>query len=361
MAFMTTTFNGPQIPSDLADVTPGWLTGALARDFPRATVESITAETLHAGTASTFRLHVGYAAGGAAGPATVCLKAGFGVPHSDSLAQVGLYWKEAVVYRDVLPRTSARVASCHAANYNLETGKAFVLIEDLSAVGAAFCSPDEPLTVDQVAIGLEELAALHAAWWGDPSLTEARWTHHGVALGDEDPYIISLNTMIPEVAKTPHGGAVVHLFHRPEVYGPALARLRQADDATATCLIHGDAHVGNFFADADGRPGMVDFQCVQRGNPTHDLANFIGSSLDVLDRRAHERELVHGYRAALERHGVSAPGFDDVWLGYRQHMLYALWAWLLTTDVFQPELSVVTNVFRFGLAALDLNSLGSLE
>jgi hypothetical protein len=35
--------------------------------------------------------------------------------------------------------------------------------------------------------------------------------------------------------------------------------------------------------------------------------------------------------------------------------------WLFTTDGYQSQLHLVTNVFRYGTAALDLDSLGALR
>ena len=118
--------------------------------------------------------------------------------------------------------------------------------------------------------------------------------------------------------------------------------------------------VGNFFVDGNAQPGMADFQCVQRVDHTHDLAMFVASALDVVDRSEHEVALLQHYLDHLERLGVLRPSFDGVWLGYRRHLLYALVVWLFTTDRFQPELHLVTNVFRYGTAALDLDAIGAI-
>jgi hypothetical protein len=37
-----------------------------------------------------------------------------------------------------------------------------------------------------------------------------------------------------------------------------------------------------------------------------------------------------------------------------------MWVWLMTTSTFQDQLRLVTCVYRFGLAALDLDSLGAI-
>jgi aminoglycoside phosphotransferase (APT) family kinase protein len=217
------------------------------------------------------------------------------------------------------------------------------------------------LSVAQVATGVGELARLHASRWNAASLHEPQWMHHGKPLSEVDPFWTRVFERYDDFLKTPHGGALARIFKDRAVMEAAFNRLRTFDDAVARSLIHGDAHVGNFFVDRNGDPGMADFQCVQRGHVTHDLAVFMASALDVLDRRAHEQTLIKDYRSQLQRLGIDAPSFDELWLGYRRHILYALVTWLFTTDTYQPELHLVTNVFRYGVAALDLDTLGAFQ
>jgi Ecdysteroid kinase-like family len=349
------------IPTKLEEVTAGWMTAALAAEFPGADVESVTTETLHDGTAFTCRVYMTYRQGSAAGPATACVKAGMEAPHRGFIFASGLCTKEAIVYQVLLPQTSARVAQCFASGYELSSGKGFILLEDLTPRGGTFCGAEQPLTPEQVASGLEQLAEFHALYWNDPQINEVRWKHRGMSLSEPDQLLQHFASRAADVVQQPHAGAIPQMFQRPDVIAPAMTRLRALDDAAANCVIHGDAHLGNFFLDADGQPCMADFQCVQRGHFTHDVAMFIASSLDVLDRRRHERELVQTYLTALERRVGTAPSFEEAWLGYRRHVLYGMWVWLMTTSTFQDQLRLVTCVYRFGLAALDLDSLGAIS
>jgi hypothetical protein len=348
------------IPLRIGDVTPRWVSAALAASFPGAEITNVTAEELHDGTALTCRLHLSYAPGGVPGPTTVCLKAGAEGAHRTMVFASGLFAKEAMVYRDVLPHIAANVPRCFAAALDAERGHGFVLLEDLGPAGAAFCGAETPWTIEQCASALRQLAALHAVRWGDSELGDPRWRHRGYGLGETDPLFQGMLGLVPRVLETPHGGALARCFQDPAVVGPALARLRALDHVSATGLIHGDAHVGNFYLDARGEAGMVDFQCVQRGHYTHDVAMIVGSSLDPVDRRAAERSLIEGYLGELAALGVEPPSFDDAWLGYCRHLLYGLFVWLVTTEQFQTELRLVTTVFRFGVAALDHDSLGAI-
>ena len=64
-----------------------------------------------------------------------------------------------MVYRDVLPRLSANVPACFAAELDADRGHGFVLLEDLGAAGATFCGAEVPWTVAQTASALRRLAA----------------------------------------------------------------------------------------------------------------------------------------------------------------------------------------------------------
>jgi aminoglycoside phosphotransferase (APT) family kinase protein len=350
-----------ELPND-RKVSPEWLSRALARDFPGATVNEVRPESLHEGTASTSRLYLDYASASAPGPATVCIKSDFGLEHMQRLAQAGLYRKEALVYLDILPAAQTRVAGCYAAGYS-SNGRGFMVLEDLTAAGATFLHPTSGLTVDQVRTGVEALAKLHASTWDRPWLHGRDWMHHGKPLSEIDPFWEAVfEGWENGLANHPHSGAIARPFRDRQIMQSAFNRLRGLQDKVASCLVHGDAHVGNFYADRNGDVGVADFQCVQRGDVAHDLTTFIVTSLDVLDRRAGERDLLQHYVGYLKELGVaSPPSFDQVWLGYRRHLVYSLVSWLFTSVAQQPQLDCVANMHRFGTAALDLDTLGAFE
>jgi aminoglycoside phosphotransferase (APT) family kinase protein len=349
------------IPLDLDEVTPAWLSAALGDSFPGIEIKSMTRESLHQGTASTWRLRLYYGAESPNGPETIAIKSDLGLEHARRLAQVGLYRKEALVYLDVLPAASARVADCYTASYD-DSGRGFMLLEDLSAAGATFLHPTSGLTVAQVKTGVEQLARLHASTWDRPWINGPDWMHHGAPLSVEDRFWDAVFDRWDEGLKHPHAGAIARIFKDLPVVRRAFNRLRTFQDAAARSLVHGDAHVGNFYADRNGDVGMADFQCVQRGDVAHDLTTFIVSSLDIIDRRQNEQALLQYYVGYLKELGVDAPpAVEDVWVGYRRHLIYSLVTWMFTTASAQPELDLVTNMSRFGVAALDLDTLGAFE
>ena len=79
-----------------------------------------------------------------------------------------------------------------------------------------------------------------------------------------------------------------------ETMHAALQALRRFAPGGPTCVIHGDAHLGNMYLDAQGRPGFLDWQTARRGHWAQDVTYFYVSALDPLDRRAWERDLIAG-------------------------------------------------------------------
>ena len=82
--------------------------------------------------------------------------------------------------------------------------------------------------------------------------------------------------------------------------------------------MHGDYRLDNLLFPPDGGPGVVavDFQTLSLALPARDLAYFLGTSLTVEDRRAHERDLVAAYHAALTSYGVVDYSLEQCWDDY---------------------------------------------
>jgi aminoglycoside phosphotransferase (APT) family kinase protein len=151
----------------------------------------------------------------------------------------------------------------------------------------------------------------------------------------------------------PRGVAVSRYFHDRDRMERAMERLRVIDRQGVPCLLHGDPHLGNLYFDADGTAGMLDWQTAYKGPWAHDVAYFIASALDVLDRRDWERPLLRHYLDQLRTRGVAPPSFDEAWDGYCCQMVYGLYYWLVNPVEFQAELNNCAVAPRFALAAID--------
>jgi aminoglycoside phosphotransferase (APT) family kinase protein len=126
-----------------------------------------------------------------------------------------------------------------------------------------------------------------------------------------------------------------------------------------SCLVHGDAHAGNLYLTADGRPGLVDWQLLNRGHWALDVAYHIGAVLTVADRERAERDLVRHYLDRLRSYGAAAPSWEEAWRDYRRALVYGYYLWSITRRVAEP----ITCEFatRLGLAVAANDSFASLE
>lgn len=84
-------------------------------------------------------------------------------------------------------------------------------------------------------------------------------------------------------------------------------------------LCHGDTHLGNTFAQADGTAGIYDWQVFHKMNGLRDIAYFLMHSIPTELRRAEEENLLRRYLAGLAEAGAGAevPSFDEAFDRYR--------------------------------------------
>ena len=150
--------------------------------------------------------------------------------------------------------------------------------------------------MDDTAASLEELARLHATTWQAEHVASQTWLESRLPTylefrGIDD---IRKNFDGPNGRGVPTGtrdaGRLVEAFR---------ALVRRTAASAEWCVVHGDAHVGNVFVDAAGRPGFVDWQMVQR-NPWYlDVGYHIASALSVEERERHEHDLLAHYAERL--------------------------------------------------------------
>lgn len=344
-------------PCKVEDVTADWLTAALQRHYPGALVKSFHFGEINWGTATKMRLMLDYNRRGheLELPATMYLKGGVSVQHQHEVVASG-YEQEVRFFRDIAPALSIPLPACYFSDTDGATGQALVLMEDLLARNAGFGHALSPIGPDTVALGLELLAGLHAHWWQAPQLVDL----------DRFPGVladINLSLLTPDY--------FADCLARPRASEvPAelrdLNRVREAQQAlwnlgvSSPCLIHGDPHLGNWYFESNGEPRLLDWQGIMCGNWAHDVAYFVIGSMTMEDRRLHQRELLRHYLAHLAEQGVSAPGFDEAWLAYRQYAMHGF-MWLLNPVELQPEDITQACAVRFSIAVDELDTLGALN
>jgi aminoglycoside/choline kinase family phosphotransferase len=304
--------SGAGAVSGWQDLTTGWLNEALVAHLGGATVTDASAVPVGTGQVSdSVRLSLTYSRE-AELPATMIAK----VPSADPASRMAAkamrtYEVEARFYAEVAPGLTASIPACYYAAYAAGTDDYVVLLEDLAPAVPGDQLTGVPVADARAAVG--ELAVLHAAGWDTPALAALPW----------------LNRRNP--ARTAATAAMVAGLYDAfrERYADRLAPetlavtqrfvprmgAHLADRGMAATLVHNDFRADNLLF-GGGRPAILDWQSCQLGPGPADLSYFLGSSLPVGQRRAHEQSLVRHYHDVLTARGARL-AWDDCWAQYR--------------------------------------------
>ncbi len=345
------------------------MTAALARRCPGAVVENVDVGAVVDGTNRRARVSLLYADGG--GPDSVFVKWHGRMTHRLALLALRAWAAE------------ARLADCggelplehpvaFAAGVDRPRHRTIVVMDDVTTTGGRPNSATEALEVPEVRAGLEGLARLHAAYWDRPLppglaflrhwRLSARWApisaaslHRGLRLlrhpdrlGPSGP----AGRAVPAMPAGLHASCLERQFRRS-------AALAASGPQT---VLHGDPHPGNTYALPGSRTGFYDWQLVRTGHWSHDVGYFLVSSLDIDDRRRHEKELLGNYLDGLGRGGVAPPAMEHAWARYRATPAFGLCTWLHTLSFgsLQPADVCLTTLGRFASAYGDLETDHSL-
>jgi Phosphotransferase enzyme family len=189
-------------------------------------------------------------------------------------------------------------------------------------------------SIEDAALVIEEIAPFHAQWWG-----ERAPIHTFPRAGDDhdarqERYAGEVDLFLERYgdALSP---AVRHLLDRLR---SRLAAVRAALTGGSQTLIHADLHLDNVIFDsrAEGRSAVVlDWQTSSVGSPAWDVALFLFGSLSIDDRRAAEDALLDRYTTLIAEHGVRDYGVDDLRRDCRLALLAVLAGtvgWLTNLD-----------------------------
>jgi aminoglycoside/choline kinase family phosphotransferase len=345
--------NAP-VPRRVEDITAGWMSEALC-----AHVTDVKVNEALGGTATKLLLNVTYK-GASSLPQRMCLKAGMG-EHAPFMAQVGIYATEARFFRDERRHSKVRAPQVYWAEVDDEFGA--VLMEDLSRPSVRFCSARVPLSAEEAASVLENVALLHAGRWNSEWLARADWLEDYTNPDSKARAYFSMlgpDTVAEFIDKPGRSDVIPAELRSPrrslDLFWQFVATLGSGPRT----MVHGDLHIGNVYFD-DGQSGLCDWQVVGRGSPAFDVAYLLGSALTTEVRRKAERELLQHYLQALAGCGVpDPPALEEMWQLYRAHMAYGYFAWLTNPEAFQ-EADIITEALRrFSCAVTDLQTAGAL-
>jgi hypothetical protein len=306
------------LPVDAADLTPTWLSQAIAHEVTQV-------ELLDHAFATNQRARIGltYATDGA-GPATLFVKlAPLDPAHRQMIGATGMGEREVQFYADVSPTVELLVPRCW---YGASDDDCFVLLlEDLGARGCRFASNGEwGVSADAAAVALEQLARFHARF-EDPAERDrvAPWLRAPSRRMSEATAGLMRMVLDAQAGTLSQDYAAIG-----ELYVVHHAWFDEIWHAGPATYVHGDTHIGNVYLD-DGRVGFLDWGLSRVSTHLRDVSYFLTMSVDIEERRRHQRDLLQGYLDALRAAGGADIGFDDAWAAHRLQASYTVVATFL--------------------------------
>ncbi len=209
-----------------------------------------------------------------------------------------------------------------------------LLLRDVST--ALVPSGSEPISMKLHRAFIEDMAALHVAYWGfDDAAGLFPLAHHYVIL---TPAMAELEAMTPHTDPVPP--AVADGWRRLDELHPGDAR-RLRDLATdpwplvavlqrgPQTLIHGDWKLGNLGREG-GRTILLDWDRTGEGPPLVDLAWYLAVNCDRLPET--KEDAIGAYRAALEAAGITTGSWWDEQLAAALAGAFLQLGWSKTGD-----------------------------
>lgn len=265
-------------------------------------------------------------------------------------------------YDVVAGRVRARTPRGYFGWHDPDTGWFVLLLED--ATGAIQGEQLEGCAPEVAAASLTELAALHAPVWESPELEGLGWLNRSTPESNEMMAALVMSLFPGFVERYQERLEPSHLA-LCERFVAALGSWLESLSGPRT-VTHGDFRLDNLlFGPGDPRPWVVDWQTASWGMAASDVAYFVGGSLTVADRRAHERELLVGYHRSLEEQGVIgyrlAQLEDDYCLTSFGGILMEIAASMLVKRTDRGDDMFVTSLHRHAQQAIDIDAEAMLQ
>ena len=342
-------------------ITAEWLTDVLRQWWPGVMVEDFVVEPVSEGTHHRHRVRMQLGGDAAGAPTSLFTKSLPTLQVRMISGITGHARAEGRFYQQIRPELEIEAPQCYATYFDRESVAAVHLLEDLVATKqATFCNFETYVTEEMATEQVALLATMHRQFLDDPRFEDQlswvtpfdRWFDGGITKLGIDKYheeaMVQAADLIPDEL----------MDRRPQLWDAAIASLQPHRDGPTTFL-HSDVHIGNWYQTGDGHMGLCDWQCVNRGHWSRDLAYVITAALRVEDRRKWDESLVRTYADAL---GV---GFDEAWLGYRRQIPHALLMWTPTlchSDLLphmQSDETSLAMIERMCAAIVDVDSIGA--
>jgi len=252
--------------------------------------------------------------------------------HSSAIHTVSM--RESDFYLQIAPRISMRTPPCVAVVTNRTENLCIFIMADMIASGVHFYDAREPLTVSQVEETLDQLARLHA----HPELLEGRdWIPCRV-----DEIVASQYPSWEKTQELMHDERRGNLSERTldaTLLKKGMETLATLNKQLPQTILHGDVHPGNVYRTAEGKMAFTDWQLIQHGHWSFDVAYHINSVLPIEVAEKEERNLLNHYLEAVRKHGGTTPDADEAWKHYQRAPVYGYYHWAITQRVRPVEIT----------------------
>ena len=315
-------------PATVEAITPEWLTSALRAGghLGHASVSSVQAEPVGQGVGilcRLYRLTLGYEGAADGAPASLIAKLPTADPQTRGMvALFRFYEREVRFYEDVAEGLELCTPRRFYSNFDAATGDFILLIEDLSSIRIG--DQLAGASVEDAKMAVSELAKLHAAWWQSPRLEQVSWMP---VLNDQANKMgLALYPQAWGIFMERFGSKLdPRLVPIGERLGTKVNDILDLFASRPATVCHGDFRLDNlFFHDGQGDKVLtvIDWQIASRATGTYDVGYMMSQSINVEDRRQHERKILKLYHDALIERGGQGYSFDQCLEDYRWALLF---------------------------------------
>ncbi len=304
------------LPTDIAELTPAYLTRALRHGGHLANGEVSTVDAQPVGAGVGFvgqlaRLHLTYDGDRGSLPDVMVAKFPIDDPMAKYLAQIyGFYRTEAECYRQAATiGLGVPTPAVYLSEVSADDAGTLILMEDLADARMADQVAGADLADAQAVIDVA--AQLHAEWWQSPRLSDLPWLRPlnnpaYMAVGDQ--YDQSWPVFAAMFASAP--SAALEVGERLGAQLPLSYDWLMSNRPLT--LTHTDFRLDNFFFDRPDAPvTVIDWQLTVRSVGAMDVGYFIVQSLTTEMRREHGEDLLRRWHQGLVDRGVTGYSWDD--------------------------------------------------
>lgn len=319
------------LPPMPAGLSPEWLNAALAdAGFPDgARITGVSRSGVGDGVgmmSELSRLNLDWSVNAASLPASLIAKYASTNPVNRAAANgFHVYEREVRFFLEIDARTTMRTPRCYFAK--LEADNYLLLMEDLGDYRTG--SQAAGAGLDDARLAIEQLARLHAPFWG--KVDDLDWVPpiHGsyhadgllmMAQNGWDPMVRAFGEHVPDTVRAGRDAVLA-----------AIPSMQAGMNTGPVTLVHGDFRMDNLlFGQKPGQDPIVilDWQGPLKAKGIVDVAVLLGQNTLVETRRTHERALLRHYVDGLRALGVNY-AFETAWEDYLDALLYQ-WCYCAT-------------------------------